>query len=889
MMKRSILAILTLLVMLLSAAAVADEQISFEENTVSIFENEKYLLVPVLSDGLQGGTVTYKSGDNRIVAVNADGELTGVSKGNTTVTASLKTAKKTYKATVKVSVKRPVTGIELNEDALNILSAEDGISFILAQSLLGDALPEADYEAGMALNKIILVGKGRQLNIKPTVLPSSATDRNYTAVSSNEAVLSAKKQGLTGETAGASILTVSSTSNPEIRAVYGVLVVNPVTRLSVDTLRATIGVGGTSQLDVSFEPDDATFKAVQWVSENPKIATVDENGLVTGVSKGRATIRANALDGSGRKDSVAINVQQLPTSVKIEGDRQISLAAGKSASLKATVSPANASSRTVTWSSSDPAVARVSQDGRVTAVSIGFCDIIATSSADPDLTDMIQVSVIQEVTGLKFTNNKMEMSVGSTAYPQIEVSPANASNPVVEYTVANTKIATVDDTGMIHALAKGSTSIRAKATDGSGKTATMNLTVVQLPESISLSKTEVTINTGRTQTIKATVSPKNANNTHVNWESTDPSIAKVSKDGQITAVKAGYCQIICRARGDDSVTAAVDVTVHQLVTKITPEEKTISIDVTESGQIRWTVGPEDVTDPTVTLSSNKTSIATVDQDGTVHTHMGGECTITIKANDDSKKQATVRVIVVQPVEGVYMETANAMADVDGTVKLVAQVIPSNATNKNMIWHSQDETIATVSGKSTKPTVTGHRWGTVEIIGYTQDGGFSASAWVTVQNYDTAVRPVNLYLENDEIKLALTNVSNLNLSRVEFTVECFDIYNQPLICNVNGSNYFDGIYQYPLSEGETTRHGRFNFIDYLQPYSTFGRIVLTVTSYRVQEGWRYDIPEDKQKPLEITTPEYIGYVPTPEPVIPPNFTEDYIVQDDDTLIDTPPVG
>ena len=78
MMKRSILAILTLLVMLLSAAAVADEQISFEENTVSIFENEKYLLVPVLSDGLQGGTVTYKSGDNRIVVVNADGELTGV-------------------------------------------------------------------------------------------------------------------------------------------------------------------------------------------------------------------------------------------------------------------------------------------------------------------------------------------------------------------------------------------------------------------------------------------------------------------------------------------------------------------------------------------------------------------------------------------------------------------------------------------------------------------------------------------------------------------------------------------------------------------------------------------------------------------------------------------
>ena len=888
-MKRIYLLPILLLVLILSVSAEADEQISFTESEISIFENDQYFLTPSLSDGLTGGEVTYKSGDNRIATVNANGQVTGVSKGRVTITATLKTAKQTYRATVKVTVLRAVQEIEVNEDSLNVLTAADGYSFVLAQNLLSDALPEEQYETGMALEKIILLAKGKTLNIRPTVKPNNASDKSVELLSSDPEKLVVRKQALSGDTTGASILTVSSVSNPEVKAVYGVLVVDPVTKLNVDTVRATIGVGGTTQLEVTYEPEDATFRAVEWVSESPKIASVDENGVVTGLAKGRANIRATALDGSGRRDTVTIMVQQLPTGIKIGGEDALSLAAGKTASLKATVTPNNATNRAVTWSSTDPEVARVNQDGRVTAVSVGTCEIIAASSADPDLQDSMRVSVIQPVTSLKFAQRNMEVSVGGSAYAQIEVSPANATDPSVTYSVANTKIASVDDTGLITGLAKGSTTVKAKANDGSGRTASFSLTVVQLPESITLNKNSVIVNTGRSTTVRATVMPKNANNTRVTWESTDTSIAKVNNDGQITGVKAGSCQVICRARGDESVTAVVDVTVHQLVTRITPAEKTVSIDVHGTGVVRWTVGPEDVTDPTVTLSSSKTSVATVDQDGTVHALKGGEATITIKANDEGGKKATVRVIVIQPVEGVYMETETAMADVDGTVRLTAKVIPEEATNKNMIWASMDESIATVSGKSTRPTVTGRRWGTVEIVGYTEDGGYQTSAWVTVQNYDTAVRPTDLYLDENEIKLALVNVSNMTITRVDFTVECYDIFNVPLGCSVSGSNSFDGLYQYPLGEGESTRHGRFNFIDFLQPNGIFGRLVLTVTSYRVQEGWRYDIPVDKQKPIEYVSPDYIGYVPTPEPVLTEEPYPEYIVQDGEPETDVPPVG
>ena len=508
---------------------------------------------------------------------------------------------------------------------------------------------------------------------------------------------------------------------------------------------------------------------------------------------------------------------------------------------------------------------------------------------------MIQVSVIQEVTGLKFTNNKMEMSVGSTAYPQIEVSPANASNPAITFSSDNTKIATVDGNGLIQGISKGRTTIRASAADGSGKTASMTLNVVQLPESITLDKTKVTVNTSRSSTVKATVLPKTANDRNVTWESTNAAIAKVSKDGQITGVKAGTCQVICRAKADDTVTATVDVTVQQPVTKITPNAKSVSLNVRETAQIQWTVGPEDATNPAVTLTSNKTSVATVDENGVINGIKRGECTITIKAADGSNKSATVKVSVLQPVEGVYMKEGSVQTDVEDKVRLNAVLVPSDASNTKMIWHSMDETIATVSGTGTRPTVTGHRWGPVEIIGYTDDGGFSASAWVTVENYNTAIRATDLYLDNNTVKLALINVSNLTVSRVEFTVECYDIYNVPIACNVNGSNAFDGIYQYTLREGESTRHGRFNFIDYMQPAGQIGRVLLTITAYRVQEGWRYDIPANKMKTIEYVSPAYIGEIPVeePEPYEEPlPYTEpdpwvDYTVTEDDYLPD--PVG
>ena len=889
-MKRKLALLILLAVCLLAVPAFAAEQISFEEKAVSLFENEQLQLSVTLSEGLVGGTVQYASASPKIAAVDADGVVTGVSKGNAVITATLKTAKQTYKATIKVNVLRPVSEITLNEETLNTLKQDDGLNFALAQNLLGDFLPEEQYEDAILLERILVIVRGRKLTLSAVVSPSTASDKTFTLSSSDESVLPINKLSVTGEKAGAAILTVASVSNPEVGTRYGVLVVDPVSKLTADTLQTSIGVGGVAQVDVSFQPENATFKAVRWTSETPKVASVDESGLVTGLAKGSAVIRVTALDGSRSTDTVKIDVKLLPAAVEITDGTEFELAAGKSRALKANVLPAGVSDRSITWTSTNPEIAKVSQDGRVTAVNPGECEIVAASKAAPEIMTSVHVTVIREIATIKFTQRSLDVSAGGAAMAEVEYTPADASNPVFAFSVDNNKIATVDANGLIQAVSKGSTTVRVKTTDGSNKSASMTVNVVQMPESITLDKPEVTINTKKSTTVKATVMPKNANNRNVTWESTDPAVAKVSKDGQITAVKAGTCQIICRTVADPGVSATVSVTVQQPVTKITPAEKNLKFNVRETAQILWTVGPEDATNTAVTFTSSNTKVATVDGSGLVYGVKRGECNITIKAEDGSGTKATVKVSVLQPVEGVTMKETNVQADVGYQVRLNAQLIPSDASNTKMLWHSMDESIATVKGTGTRPTVTGQRWGTTEIVGYTEDGGYSCSAWITVENYDTAVRATDLYLDNNAVKLSIVNVSNLSISRVEFTIECYDIYNVPIMCNVNGSNYFDGLYQSLLREGESTRHGRFQFIDYFQPSAQIGRVLLTITSYRVQEGWRYDIPESKQKTMEYVSPAYIGDEPPveDEPVI------DYTVTDDPAVpvepVDPmPPVG
>lgn len=170
------------------------------------------------------------------------------------------------------------------------------------------------------------------------------------------------------------------------------LVTVAVTSIAVSPLTAAIRVGAKQQLSATILPDNATNKSITWSSSAPAIATVSSTGLVTAVANGTANVTATSVDGSFTSVS-AITVSTAVTGVVMTPDTAtLSLAGTKTQQLTSTVSPASASVKTVTYVSSAPAVATVSNTGLVTAVSEGTATI-TVKTTDGSFTDTTSVTV----------------------------------------------------------------------------------------------------------------------------------------------------------------------------------------------------------------------------------------------------------------------------------------------------------------------------------------------------------------------------------------------------------------------------------------------------------------------------------------------------------------
>ncbi len=690
-MKRILLVVLALCC--LAFPALAENLCKFDRTVTTLFEGETLQTALLLEGDPAAGEVTYSSGSEKTALVDQNGLVTGVNKGNVTITAQVKTEKRTFKATIALKVLRKVTTIEVSEDKLNLLSSDNEL---IAPLLNADAPQPGAEGQPQAPEQVLVLRLGTNQSIQATCAPKDASDRKYTLASSDESIVRVSGTKLQPKAVGECTITVSSVQNPEVAVTYRTLVVQPVTRLQLTGEKSTY-VGSTLALTPVYSPENASIQAVTWSSANEKVATVDENGVVTGIAKGSATIKATAADGSG-------------------------------------------------------------------------------------------------------------------------------------------------------------------------KAASFKVTVMQQPQAIELNETSVTINVGASKTLKATVSPSNTNNKKVTWSSSDESVATVNKSGRITPVSAGSCTITCQSEDFPGVSASATVQVNQLATRVAFAEKNVSLNVNTSLQVFWEVQPQTVSNPSVTFSSNKESIATVDANGLITGHKRGECYITVKTDDGSKKTDRIKVSVLQPVEGVHMRNDTLNVGVDESIRATAVLEPEDASNTGMSWFSADPTIATIRGQNNRPSITGRRWGTTTITGTTEDGGYTATATVNVGNYDKALKITDLYLNDNQIKMVVNNESNMTIARFYFLIRCYDAQDNPIVCHENGGNSFEGSYRYTLYEGDNTTHGRFYFGDFLQPETPIARVTMQIVSYSTDDGFYRDIQEEDQTVVEYKTVDFVGKPaePTQEP-------------------------
>ncbi|GHT65829.1 hypothetical protein FACS189452_00640 [Bacteroidia bacterium] len=349
---------------------------------------------------------------------------------------------------------------------------------------------------------------------------------------------------------------------------------------------------------------------------------------------------------SCKKENAATSVTVASVSLN---KTTLTLTAGDTATLTATVLPANATDKAVTWTSSDSTKATVA-NGVVTAVAAGSATITATAGDNKTATCAVTVSAaIVAVTGISLNETTLALTVGDNETLTATVLPANAADPSVTWTSSDDSKATVSSSGEVTAVAAGTATITATA---GAQTATCAVTVsaaIVAVTGISLNETTLALGIGDNETLTATVLPANATDPTVTWTSSDDTKATVSSSGEVTAVAEGTATITATA-GAQTATCAVTIAPVD-VTGISLDATTLALAIGENATLTATVLPNNATDPSVTWTSSDDSKATVSSSGEVTAVAEGTATITATAGAQTATCAvTIEGVLINGVK-----------------------------------------------------------------------------------------------------------------------------------------------------------------------------------------------------------------------------------------------
>ena len=410
----------------------------------------------------------------------------------------------------------------------------------------------------------LTVAVGSLADYELSISPKSAK-KGYTFTISDETVAQVLKDGrVRGRKEGTCTLTIGSKADPTVTKVLDVIVVHPAKSVKAQLDQETISVGQTAQITASVKPEDATLQGVTYESRKPEVATVDENGVVTGVSRGSATIRVKSEDGYAQT-SVTVEVRQPAEEIQLELEKE-KLPEGRTTTVKATVLPKNTNNKKLTWSSSDESIATVNQEGRVKGIQPGMATITAASVEVPEVTGSIDVQVVRLAQSVTFEQKEYDVLLEQSAQLVVTVGPEDATDKSVTYKSSDPKKVSVDENGVVTALAAGKATITATTADGSRQQAAALVRVIVPVTGVHFDQPDTRVGVDNYRTLKAVLEPKEATNHNMTWTSSDESIATVTgttNKPRVEGKRWGRC-VITGTTEDGGYTCSVNVNVGSL-------------------------------------------------------------------------------------------------------------------------------------------------------------------------------------------------------------------------------------------------------------------------------------------------------------------------------------
>jgi uncharacterized protein YjdB len=390
--------------------AVTGIILNYSEKVIFVGDELK-LKVSVSPSEATERRVTFKSSNTKVATISEEGVIEGLIGGTTVITVT--TVDGGYSATCVVTVREPITNVTLNYE---------------------------DYRLGV----------GKTFTLTATVTTETATNPKVTWTSSNKKVAVVNSKGkVTGIAKGYATITATAQDGSEVEASCEVRVVTPVTKITLNKTYVNLLIGQTESLKATVLPTNSTYRNVKWTSSDNNVAAVDEDGTVTALKPGSATIVAEATDSSGKSAICYVTIRDRVAATGITVmDKKIVMVAGEEKVVQVALNPVT-STDGFSWSTDNAAVANVDKkSGKITARSTGTANITVMTTSGK--TALIEVTVI----GLNVSSLTLEQ------YSEYALSIEGTSSRVAWMT-SNPTIAIVKPNGTVSTRGTGTVTITA--------------------------------------------------------------------------------------------------------------------------------------------------------------------------------------------------------------------------------------------------------------------------------------------------------------------------------------------------------------------------------------------------------------------------------------------
>ncbi|MCQ2170578.1 MAG: Ig-like domain-containing protein [Bacteroidales bacterium] len=637
------------------------------------------------------------------------------------------------------------------------------LMFLLVMSLAGcQKEPETIKVSAVVLNSTSLsLIEGETATLSATVTPSNAENKTVHWSTSNSDVATVNNGTVTAERSGvATITAISDDGGKTAECVVTVKEkVYPVESVTLDKTEVELTEGDELTLTATVKPDNATNKGVEWSSSDEKVATV-KDGKVTAVKAGSAKITVKTIDG-GKTASCSIDVSEKVIHVSeltISKDFLL-LKTGNSHQLSVDITPQDATNKKVSWDSSNPKIASVSE-GNIEILDVGYT-VISVTSEDGNITascEVLSYSMDPVDLGLSFKWSSINIDAqtpleygGYYSWGEVKEKSSYSwenykyCNGTEYYMTKYCSEPKYGDADYKSVLEKEDDISWAKLGDG-WRTPTEDECDELLENTVMEEKTFDGI-AGYLLTAKNGRSiffPK-ADNPHCVYYSWTKEYGWYLTSTLCLGESSEYCSILTLRGGgaDWSYTGGAERASGYSVRPIyggEPIMPLLGLNLSDS-KITLSPGksktlsvdylPENATNKSVAWSSDDQGIATVNN-GVVTAKSVGSTTITVKSNFDNRIYTTCKIVVESnSVTGISVKPTSLTLIEGSSETLQVTISPSSAINKNVIWSSNNPNVATVSNGVVKAV----KKGDATITAKSEDGGYTASCQVKVISVD----------------------------------------------------------------------------------------------------------------------------------------------------------